>query len=83
MKVDVDTSRHVSLMNYHVLEVTPQVSMIPNNVLRERDHHLFYMKKSQLSKVDILKVQASKSQVSNIETLKVQVSKVQVWISKF
>jgi hypothetical protein len=61
VKVDADTSRHVSLMNHHVLEVTPQVSMIPNNVLQMRDHHLFYMKKLQFSKVDILKVQASKS----------------------
>jgi hypothetical protein len=54
--VDVDILKHVSLAIHHVSKITPQVSMIPNNVLLMRDHHLFDMKKLQLSKVDISKV---------------------------
>ncbi len=74
--VDTNTLKHISPMNHHVLEVTPQVFMFPNNVLQVWDHHLIDMKKFQLSKVDILKVQVSKSQVLNIEILEVQVLKV-------
>jgi len=55
-------------VNHHVLEVTPQVSMIPNNVLPMKDHHIFYMKKLEISKVDILEVQALEPQVLNIES---------------
>ncbi len=55
-------------MNHHVLEVTPQVLMIPNNVLPVRNHHLFYMNKLELSKVDILEVQTLEPQVLNIES---------------
>jgi hypothetical protein len=55
-------------VNHHVLEVTPQVSMILNNVLLMRDHNFFYMKKLELSKVDILEVQALEPQVLNIES---------------
>ncbi len=69
--VDTDTLKHISPMNHHVLEVTPQVLVFPNDVLQVWDHHLIDMKKFQLSKVDILKVQASKSQVLNIEILEV------------
>jgi hypothetical protein len=36
-----------------------------------KDHHLFYIKKFQFLKVDILEVQAWKSQVLNIEILEV------------
>jgi len=32
--VDTDTLKHISPMNHHVLEVTPQVLMFPNNVLQ-------------------------------------------------
>jgi hypothetical protein len=54
--VDVDILKHISLAIHDVSKITPQVSMIPNNVLLMRDHHLFYMKKLQLSKVDVSKV---------------------------
>ncbi len=67
MKVDVDTSKQVSPMNPHVLEATPQVLGIINNILPM---------KLQLSKV--LEVQLFEPQVLNIETLEVQVSKVHV-----
>jgi hypothetical protein len=69
VKVDANTSKDVSPVNHHVLEITPQVSMIPNNVLPVRDHHLFDMKKLELLKVDILEVQALKPQVLNIKSL--------------
>jgi hypothetical protein len=39
--VDVNTLKHVSLANPHVLKVTSQVSVIPNNVLLVKDHHFF------------------------------------------
>jgi hypothetical protein len=76
--VDVNTLKHVSLANPHVLKVTSQVSVIPNNVLPMKDHHFFYKKKLQLSKVNILKVQALEPQVSDIETLLVQVLEVHI-----
>jgi hypothetical protein len=43
--VDANTLKEVSFVNPHVLEVTPQVSGNPTNVLLMRDHHLFYKKK--------------------------------------
>jgi hypothetical protein len=78
VKVNVNTLKHVSLANHHVLEVTPQVSVILNNVLSMRDHHFFYMKNLQFSKVNILEVQVPKPQVLDIKTLEVQVSEVHV-----
>jgi len=68
VKVDANTSKDVSPMNHHVLEVTPQVSMIPNNVLPMRNHHFFDMNKLELSKVDILEVQTLEPQVLNIKS---------------
>jgi len=67
VKVDADISKQVSPMNPHVLEATPQVLKVINNILPM---------KLQLSKV--LKVQPLELQVLNIETLEVQVSKVHV-----
>jgi hypothetical protein len=32
--VDTDTLKHISPMNHHVLEVTPQVLVFPNDVLQ-------------------------------------------------
>ncbi len=78
MKVDANTSKDVSPINHHVLEITPQVSMILNNVLSMRDHHFFYMKILQFSKVNILEVQVPKPQVLDIKTLEVQVLEVHV-----
>jgi hypothetical protein len=49
--VDADTLKEVSFVNPHVLEITPQVSGNPTNILSMRDHHLFYEKKLQLLKV--------------------------------
>jgi hypothetical protein len=69
--VDANSLKHISPMNHHVSEVTPQVLVIPNDVLQVRDHHLFYLKNSQLLKVNIFKVQFLKSQVLNIEILEV------------
>jgi hypothetical protein len=45
--VDVNTLKHLSPVNHHVSEITPQVSMILNNVLLVKNHHLFYMKNLQ------------------------------------
>jgi len=56
--VDVNTLNHISPMNHHVLEVTLQVLVIPNDVLQVKDHHLFDIKKFEFLKVDILEVQA-------------------------
>jgi len=67
VKVDANTSKQVSPMNPHVLEATPQVLGVINNILPM---------KLQLSKV--LKVQPLEPQVLNIETLEVQVSKVHI-----
>jgi hypothetical protein len=68
VKVDANTSKDVSPINHHVLEITPQVSMILNNVLPVKDHHLFYMKKLELSKLDFLEVQDLEPQVLNIKS---------------
>jgi hypothetical protein len=65
--VDADSLKHISPMNHHVSEVTPQVLAIPNDVLQVRDHHLFYMKNFQLLKVDILEVQFLESQVLTLK----------------
>ncbi len=76
--VDVDTLKHILLMNHHVSEITPQVLMILNNVLLARDHHFFYKKKLQLLKVDNLEVQGLEFQVLNIETSDFQVLEIHV-----
>jgi hypothetical protein len=76
--VEANTLKHVSPAKHCVSKVTPQVSMIPNNISSMKDHKFFDKKKLQLSKVDIMKVQASKPQVSNIETSKVQVLEVHI-----
>jgi hypothetical protein len=76
--VDADTLKQDSLVNSHVSKVTPQVLGIPNNVLLVKDHHLFFKKKLQLSKVNISKVQALEPQVLDIHILNIPVLKVQV-----